>query len=947
MKHQSYIRSLFVAFCAFFVCVSAVAGELNPFAYRLDNMAEKNGANLSNDYFEVKYSLSGPATSVVVRLWDATASTWTRDGGNTGTCLAKFPLTGNYLQKGAHTYRIDFTDVIGQGTSLHGKKVRWTVDVMGGNQSDEYYTKNCTIYNETALNTISSTPQYKQYKFINAVEVTENKGFRYPTSVDICNDPYDYNFGAVFCVESRVSTGASGNDKTSYVSYDESPGVYVFGGGMERLWANYHEKNVACYGANFKSAEHFVSNDARLSALAPHRVRITDDGRVFVSVAEGRNNILKQITNPSNIDRVDQNGNGDYDDGGNFYEPDRNGGQYTDIFNGGSWVAGKLILNTTTGVFIASPNSGMDVRNSGENLELLLLSANIETNNNYTANPSSGTIYPGINQGEWHLSRYKLGTNTTWGNNKTTEEILNTIKTQHGFANTNELTQKVQATNGTKLGDAMFVGFNWCSVEYDPNGGCWVAQYRGINPVAATLVHYNATTKRIDHEEHMTGRNSGGIRHNHNFSKLVVPGGYPMVKYFSYKEGGTTYTIKGTHAVDGYLTVYSTSYQNGTSSLSDFAYIENANAGSGAHDFAWDFADNLYVASTGSNKLIALALPHKDKEVSTPCMEKFNYALSPVYNFEVEVLPASYATITHERIGKAPYPHYLHNAKMDLRADVVAGCKFYQWTGQSTGTTSGTDGCKLLINSLTKNEAITANVGLCVYEDKKILGMTSETTFPAAFVQRELDDVSYSTICLPFHLESLEGTPYQGASVLKFTSEEQSNVDGDNRISLNFTEVEFGAGKGMRAGKPYLIKVATPIKKGEEHIFNNVTCPPIGAEGQSVTNLNGTVTFHALLNLTTFDKDQVKDKLFLTADNRLVSLYGQDSFTINGLRGYFIVSGEAQNVEYMLNLPEKVVTSTPMVNIADSLQVTKYLWDGKIYIQRGNEVYDLSGARVK
>jgi hypothetical protein len=49
----------------------------------------------------------------------------------------------------------------------------------------------------------------------------------------------------------------------------------------------------------------------------------------------------------------------------------------------------------------------------------------------------------------------------------------------------------------------------------------------------------------------------------------------------------------------------------------------------------------------------------------------------------------------------------------------------------------------------------------------------------------------------------------------------------------------------------------------------------------------------------------------------------------------------------MLNLPEKVVTSTPMVNMADTLQVTKYLWDGKIYIQRGNEVYDLSGARVK
>ena len=149
----------------------------------------------------------------------------------------------------------------------------------------------------------------------------------------------------------------------------------------------------------------------------------------------------------------------------------------------------------------------------------------------------------------------------------------------------------------------------------------------------------------------------------------------------------------------------------------------------------------------------------------------------------------------------------------------------------------------------------------------------------------------------------------------------------------------------MEAGKPYLIKVNTPIAKGEEKIFNNVTCPPIGSEGGYVTK--GNVTFHGLLNPTTFDKDEIQDKLFLTADNRLVSLYGQNSFSINGLRGYFTVKEGAKNVEYMLNLPEKVTTSIPMVNIADSLKVTKYLWNGQIYIQRGNEVYDLTGMRVR
>lgn len=961
MKHQSYIRSLFVALCAFFVCVSAMAETyLNPFAYRLDNMVEKSGARLENDRFVVKYRLSGPATSVVIRLWDitndATKSTWTRDGGNTGTALASFYITNknddngvSCKAKGEHTYTIDFTDVIGQGTSLHGKKVRWTVDVMGGNDSDDIIEKDVIVTNYTNSDNTQTSTETKKYKFIPAKQVTQSYGFRYPGSVDICNNPYDYNFGAIFCTESHVSTGVDGNDNASYVSYDNSPGVYVFGGGMERLWANYHERNISCYGANFSGAEHFVVNDDPMRALAPHRVRVTDDGRVFVTVAEGRNNILKQIKNPSNIDRTDRDNNGLYDDGGNFYEPDRTGGSYTDIFDQGTWVSKQLILQNSTN-FIAAPNAGMTVRNSGSSLELLLLSANIKSNNNYTSNPSTGTIYPGINQGEWNLSRYNLGSNTTWGNNKSSEEVLETIKTSHNFANINELTNKVSATDGTKLGDGMFVGFNYCGIDYDPNGGCWIAQYRGNNPVAATLVHYNATNKKVDYEEHITGRNSGGIRHNHNFSKLVVPGGFPIVKYFSYKKGSKTYTIKGTHVVEGYLTVYNTSYQNGTSPLNNYAYIENAEAGSGAHDFAWDFADNLYIASTGSHKLMALALPHKDKEVSTPCMEKFNFTLSPVYNFGVKVNPTvadadTYATIKHARIGKAPYPNYLHNANINLVAEeILVGCKFYQWSGYLNEATAS--GNTLTISSLAKSDpSVTAEIGICAYEDKAVLAVKKQTTFPAAFVQRELDDVSYSTICLPFNLTTLEGTPYAGASVLKFDKAEDSDVAGDNRTFLTFKEVTFTNGDIMEAGKPYLIKVNTPIAKGEEKIFNNVTCPPIGAEGKTVTK--GDVTFHALLNPTTFTKDQVKDKLFLTADNRLVSLYGQDSFTINGLRGYFTVKEGAKNVEYMLNLPDKVVTSTPMVNMADSLQVTKYLWDGKIYIQRGNEVYDLSGMRVR
>jgi hypothetical protein len=170
------------------------------------------------------------------------------------------------------------------------------------------------------------------------------------------------------------------------------------------------------------------------------------------------------------------------------------------------------------------------------------------------------------------------------------------------------------------------------------------------------------------------------------------------------------------------------------------------------------------------------------------------------------------------------------------------------------------------------------------------------------------------------------------------------NSDGDSRVFLNFEEVT-----SIEAGKPYLIQLPKGKQLQPEEIFTDVTCPVLSGTnacgGLDVDCGNG-ITFHAIMNPNTITVNE--NTLFLTADNRLVTLYGQNSVNINGLRGYFTVSGGmAKTAEFVLNLPEKVVTSTPMVNMADSLQVTKYLWDGKIYIQRGNEVYDLSGVRVK
>lgn len=1007
MRNQFFTRLLFVAFCAFFVCVSAMAENfLNPFAYRLDNMVDRTTGIpddegkglLMNDHYVIKYALSGPADSVIVRFWDDDNSTWSRDEGNTGTPLFVFDITDktdnneNFCKdKGYHEYTIDFTHVIGQNPGLNMQKVRWTIDVKGGNDDvDDFSSKSITIKNATKIkagsntdgtlatemskDVISYSTTTGTFNFSNAKLVTEYVPFRYPGGVDICNDPYNHNFGAVFCVESyRVSDA---DNDVEGPSKGIQPGLYVFGGGMELLKSRWNDNYANRYEG--PGWDYTFTRFGSIKAVAPGRVRLTDDNRLFISAlsnaTDNSNRILYEVTRPATQNTTSEN---------NFYNCPTNGGSWSLVFTGGNWIFddAKAQYQTTGGSYIAAPNMGFDVRDKEGNLQLIMLAA------------EHGAIKQSTRE-YYHIDRYTLGTETKWSDK---------VPTSHQqLPNDGKVTTKVHHDAVSSI-----VGRDMTNIEYDPQGGYWIAQYRATpaGPLAITMLH---VTKNgvIDYEEHAMNRNRGAIRHNHDFTKLIVPGGVItdtiMHKldaqgtsldnaYYNKVTIGNEYTFSDLvtrakdsdseqSAYDGarffaaktcrenQYTIYDVSYaSDGKVTLSNPVYIDASAIGrTSVRDFAWDFGNNLYVASYTGHGLYAFALPNKNKTVSTPCREVYEYKMAPVHEFSATVNPTEvgadeYATIIHERIGKEPYGHYLNNAKMNLRADVLSGCKFYQWTtyGWDNGnkvlrTYPSCNGDTFLVDALTEKLDVTAEIGICVYEEVAPLAVKAQTTFPAAFVKRELDDISYSTICLPFHLESLVGTPYQDASVLELKSSTTSS-DGDSRVFLNFEEVQFGTGKGMRAGKPYLIQLPKNKQLKEEEIFENVTCPVLTGTaginthgGLDVDGGNGNgIIFHGMLNPATFSKAEIKDKLFLTADNRLVSLYGQESFSINGLRGYFTVSGAAQNAEFVLNLPEKVTTSIPMINIADSLQVTKYLWNGQIYIQRGNEVYDLSGVRVK
>ena len=972
MKHQSYIRSLFVAFCAFFVCVSALAEttaeaatvHLNPFAFKLSS-------SLNGDVFTVTYYLNAPATNVDV-IVDIDG-----DGVDADdvvyNCNEVKNTQDTKLVKGIYTANISLREKINDVAAFRDKEnLRWYVSVKGGNTAS-YITCGDKGGTFTALN----APKVTSYSYL----------FGRPSSVDIDNDPFSDNFGIIYMVDANKNPDApSGGTKDQYFSYrgtTYTPGLYLFDAAFQNypVYEQYYDfENYTIANAKNEASAYTMNQQSKTGAFSDNlvygRVRISHNSdhttRVFMSFMSKSGMILGEAFTNNDHDAT-------FDP-----IPGLKSGK-TDWFRSVVSTTADNVSKDASGNFIAGPNVVFDTYGESTWLKLLMISGR------YQGGATSS-------REAFRCDEYVLGTNTTIANKPWRPAVMNMRKSTKPtdvnwwYANNRPLVSS-SSLEGTEA-----VGFSNTydqrGLEYDEEGtGFWHVQYREAQTELPSLVHFrlkDATTGEyeVNFAEYRAGRNGAAVRYDKNHEHLLVAGGRPTTKTATisyYKEWAhlsknpwpsgvtdnfphkaveekwaTIYTIDKTklnaNLIDNYTDNTKsdwkeTSTTNRVKLFTDSVYL-NA-GGLSVFDVAWDYANNLYLASGYNHEFCAFALPNGGKPVSTPCKQDYYFNT-----------PASelYITITPNNVNcgevvdlefQRRFTYYMNGAKYKLEAKAANGYRFFSWLESKTAHNPQTASYR----TMPGDNQMRANFGIEVYESKSVTPVNTTMTsgdyveFTGVWVRRALDDVSYSTICLPFDLTSLVGTPYEGATVLKLVDSEAKKEYGDNRVFLNFAQVTFEGDDYMHGGVPYLIQLKSgqTTTATDDLIFNDVRCPkftPNTHGGLDVDCENG-IIFHGLLNPTTFDKDEIQDKLFLTADNRLVSLYGQDSFSINGLRGYFTVSGVAQNAEFVLNLPEKVTTSIPMVNIADSLKVTKYLWNGKIYIQKGNQVYDLSGARVK
>ena len=75
----------------------------------------------------------------------------------------------------------------------------------------------------------------------------------------------------------------------------------------------------------------------------------------------------------------------------------------------------------------------------------------------------------------------------------------------------------------------------------------------------------------------------------------------------------------------------------------------------------------------------------------------------------------------------------------------------------------------------------------------------------------------YNTICLPFTLYTLEGTPFEGCTI----AEVIDTITNGSQTTLNFTEITVSKETPMRAGYPYFIMPSENLMA--PHLFTDVT----------------------------------------------------------------------------------------------------------------------------
>ena len=211
--------------------------------------------------------------------------------------------------------------------------------------------------------------------------------------------------------------------------------------------------------------------------------------------------------------------------------------------------------------------------------------------------------------------------------------------------------------------------------------------------------------------------------------------------------------------------------------------------------------------------------------------------------------------------------------------------------------------------------------------------ISSSTTCTLDFF-RPLQAGSFNSICLPFGINDLNATPYKGSTVWKFKNAELKRVGGETHLYFNFESVDK-----IEAGVPYLIKPAADVRGVVQ--FKNV---------QFTTNTSQTIDageyadFVGTFPQVNMDEPTTYPRFMVVSENRLAEI---DGGTLLGFRSYFNTKKNLPvGTQSLLNFKKPTTTGTEMVVDGQTVNVEKFLREGRAYIRVGETLYTITGEVV-
>lgn len=591
------------------------AADLNPFAYNLKSEYNDKAQTLT-----INFTLNAPASYVKLAISNGTRDVWTKEYLASSYQAGKVP-------------KATYTETIDALTLPQGEELTWRVDVKGATVASPTFVKN----------------DVRLYA---------------PTSVDIDNNPENANFGTVFCVEG-LNGAYQTSGYTGYISYEDGAGLYLLNADGSARKMPYQTTKVR-YGYNGgvvnkdkdgqedRDRPFFGNNGTNdLKGYHAYRVRVSDDGRIFVTAFSIHGHVLWEAKKEcfSATTQAEWSANTGWhrvmakSNANTFMaETKRNCSHtYCGIY---SLYEG----NATSGKFIAGPNLGFDVRGSGDQLKLLMLSG-----------CQQAIVYS--TPAHFYCDEYDLGTKTMW----------NTPPSKRIFAG---------HSNGVDIVNPQGV-----QVQYDKSGNVWVCQHRAgtdnttlarINRSLASTKKNNVEIGQVDHNEssHIY-RRCGAIRFNEDFTQVAIASNANPTAGNNQGGGFTVYPVNQSTG----MPIWEQGTQVNTYSKTGYSLM----------DLAWDYAGNLYIAadaSTNGERIAVYAMPHTaDRVVSTPAASRYAFTVSCQAGKQCTVTticnPSEAGTITCSVAGntRAAGVFTLGSCtELTVTAVPEDGYKFINWT---------------------------------------------------------------------------------------------------------------------------------------------------------------------------------------------------------------------------------------------------------------------------